>query len=105
MLRAVGLSASQMAAYLAGEQALVILVAGGLGTALGIAASYLFIPYFQVGGEKTSLVPPFVVRIAWGELWTIYALFALMFVVAVAVLIGLLVRMRIFEAVKMGEAG
>ncbi len=105
MLRAVGLSAGQMGAYLAGEQALLILIGGALGTALGLWASSLFIPYQQLGLDKTAQVPPFVVQIAWGDLWTIYALFGAMLVLAVLVLIVLLLRMRIFEAVKMGEAG
>ena len=105
MLRAVGLSVGQMAGYLAGEQALLILTGGGLGTVLGVVASLLFIPYLQVGAGKAAQVPPFVVQIAWGELWTIYAVFGAMFVVAVGVLILLLVRMKVFEAVKLGEVG
>lgn len=105
MLRAVGLSVGQMGIYLAGEQALLILAGGALGTALGLWASSLFIPFQQVGLDKTDQVPPFAVQIAWGELWTIYALFGAMFVLAVLVLIVLLLRMRIFEAVKLGEAG
>jgi putative ABC transport system permease protein len=103
MLRAVGLSALQMAGYLTGEQALLILIGAGMGTALGVSASSLFIPYLQVGADKTALVPPFVVQIAWDELWTIYAVFGVMFVLAVIVLIVLLLRMRVFEAVKLGE--
>ena len=67
--------------------------------------SSLFVPYFQVGADKTAQVPPFVVQIAWSELQTIYAVFGVMFVVAVSVLIVLLVRMRVFEAVKLGETG
>ena len=94
-----------MAAYLAGEQVILILTGAGLGTILGVTASRLFIPYLQVGADKTALVPPFVVQIAWTELWTIYAVFGAMFVIAVLVLIVLLVRMNVFEAVKMGEVG
>jgi putative ABC transport system permease protein len=105
MLRALGLSVAQMAGYLAGEQAMLILVGGGLGSALGIWASTLFIPYLQVGADKAARVPPFVVQIAWDQLWTIYAVFAAMFVVAVAVLVVLLVRIKVFEAVKLGEVG
>jgi putative ABC transport system permease protein len=105
MLRAVGLSVAQMAGYLAGEQALLISTGAGLGTGLGVWASSLFIPYLQVGADKTARVPPFLVHIAWGELRTIYAVFGAMFVVAVGVLIALLVRMRVFEAVKLGEVG
>jgi putative ABC transport system permease protein len=105
VLRAVGLSVWQMAGYLAGEQAVLILAGGGLGSALGIWASNLFIPFLQVGAGKAAQVPPFVVHIAWQELWIIYAVFGTMFVIAVLVLIALLVRMKIFEAVKLGEVG
>jgi len=102
-LRAVGLSMGQMAAYLAGEQALLILTGAGLGTVLGVAAGRLFIPYLQVGADKTAQVPPFAVQVAWQELGLIYAIFGVMFVAAVGVLLVLLARMRIFEAVKLGE--
>jgi putative ABC transport system permease protein len=104
MLRAIGLSVGQMSIYLAGEQAVLILTGVGLGTALGFLASRIFIPYFQVGSDKTALVPPFVVYIAWEQLATIYAIFGAMFVIAVAVLLILLIRMKIFEAIKLGEA-
>ena len=66
-------------------------------------ASNIFIPYLQIGSDKLSRVPPFVVRIAWSELRSIYAVFGIMFVVAVSVLVILLARMRVFEAVKLGE--
>jgi putative ABC transport system permease protein len=104
MLRAIGLSVGQMSLYLAGEQAVLILTGVGLGTALGFLASRIFIPYFQVGSDKTALVPPFEVHIAWEQLVTIYAIFGVMFVIAVAVLFTLLIRMKIFEAIKLGEA-
>jgi putative ABC transport system permease protein len=105
MLRAVGLSVLQMAGFLAAEQALIILTGAGLGTGLGVWASDQFIPFMQVGVEKTALVPPFLVQIAWSELRTIYAVFGAMLLVAVSVLIVLLVRMKVFEAVKLGEIG
>lgn len=103
MLRAIGLSISQMAAYLIGEQAALIFTGIGLGSMLGIWASVIFIPFLQVGSDKTARIPPFIVQIAWEQLGTIFALFGLMFVLAVLVLIGLLIRMKVFEAVKLGE--
>jgi len=103
MLRAIGLSKKQMAAYLAGELAVLILTGVSLGAGLGVAASALFIPYFQIGEGKTALVPPFVVQVAWEQLGLILAIFAAMFVVVVVVLAVLLNRMRVFEAVKLGE--
>ncbi len=102
-LRALGLSVWQMGFFLAGEQAVLILTGLGLGTGLGVWTSTLFIPYLQIGLTKTAQTPPFVVQIAWEQLWLIYAVFGVMFVLAVSVLIIMLVRMRIFEAVKLGE--
>ena len=103
MLRAIGLSTRQMAAYLAGELAALILTGVALGSGLGVWTSTLFIPYFQVGDDKTALVPPFVVQVAWEQLGIILIIFGAMFIVAVVVLALLLTRMRVFEAVKLGE--
>jgi putative ABC transport system permease protein len=100
MLRAVGLSVAQMATFLTVEQALIILSGGAVGTGLGVWASQLFIPFLQVGLQT----PPFIVRIAWSDLLIIYAIFGAILAVAVVVLVGLLVRMRMFEAIKLGEA-
>lgn len=99
-LRALGLGAGQMAAFLALEQAAVVLGGGAVGTAVGLAASRLFIPFLQIGPQT----PPFVVQIAWSELGAINAVFGAMFAVAVVALGALLGRMRIFEAIKLGEA-
>lgn len=103
MLRAIGLSKRQMAAFLTGELAALILTGVLVGSGLGILASKLFIPYFQIGADKTALVPPFVVQLAWQQLGMVLIVFAAMFLLAVAVLVVLLNRLRVFEAVKLGE--
>lgn len=103
MLRAVGLSVGQMVAELIGEQTTLVLTGIGIGTGLGALASRLFIPFFQVGADPSALVPPFVVQIAWDRLGAVYSVFAVMLVLIVSVLIGLLVRMRLFEALRLGE--
>ena len=103
MLRAVGLSARQMTALLASE--LVFLIAIGLivGSALGILFSQWFIPYLQVGASLTAHYPPFAVEIAWPSLLGMYAVFGLLFVGALSGLAALLLRMKIFQAIKLGE--
>jgi putative ABC transport system permease protein len=92
-----------MAAYLTGELAVLIVTGVALGAGLGIWASRLFIPYFQMGSDKTALVPPFIVQVAWGQLGIILVAFVAMFLLAIVVLAVLLTRMRVFEAVKLGE--
>jgi len=103
VLRAVGLSMKQMTVLLAWELAALILVGMVAGTALGVWVSAWFIPYLQVGVEASSHYPPFVVAIAWPAIMRIYLLFALLFLAALAGLTALLLRMKIFQAVKLGE--
>jgi putative ABC transport system permease protein len=63
----------------------------------------MFIPYLQVGTGPSAQTPPFVVKIAWSAIFRIYALFGLLFVGALGGLAALLLRMKIFQAVKLGE--
>jgi putative ABC transport system permease protein len=103
ILRAVGLSAGQMTSFLAWELIFLILTGLVVGTVLGAWMSNLFIPYLQVGTGPAARVPPFLVEIAWPAIFRIYALFGLLFVVALVVLALLLRRMKIFQAIKLGE--
>jgi putative ABC transport system permease protein len=103
VLRAVGLSAPQMAAFLGWELLLLLGTGVGAGTLLGVAASRVYIPYMQVGLTPETTLLPFLVIIAWPEIYRIYALFGGLFVVALIVLLAFLMRMKIFQAVKLGE--
>lgn len=102
-LRAMGLSPMQMTTFLAWELAFLIFLGLVAGTFLGSLISEVFIPYLQVGADPRATTPPFQVQIAWEAIMRIYALFGLLFVVALSVLAGLLLRMKIFQAIKLGE--
>jgi len=103
ILRAIGLSAGQMTSFLAWELAFLILTGLVVGTVLGVLVSNLFIPSLQVGTGLEQQIPKYLVVIAWPAIYRIWALFGIMFVVALVVLAVLLMRMRIFQAVKLGE--
>jgi putative ABC transport system permease protein len=103
MLRAIGLSIQQMTSLLAAELAFLVLLGIGVGTALGVFASRLFVPFLQIGASPQSQYPPFQIEIAWLSIAQIYMLFALLFIAALTVLSRLLVRMKIFQAIKLGE--
>ena len=100
VLRAVGLGSDQMLTLLAFELGLLIVSGLGLGTGLGVLVSQGFIPYLRVG---ETAVPPVLVEIAWPAISQIYLLFGLLFLAALVVLGGLMLRMKIFQAVKLGE--
>jgi putative ABC transport system permease protein len=103
MLRAIGLSIRQMTSLLAAELAFLVLLGIGVGTALGVFASRLFVPFLQIGASAQSQYPPFQIQIAWLSIVQIYILFAILFFAALGALSALLVRMKIFQAIKLGE--
>ena len=103
MLRAIGLSIKQMTSLLAAELAFLVLLGIGVGTALGVFASRLFVPFLQIGASAQSQYPPFQIEIAWLSIVEIYVLFVILFIVALSALSALLVRMKIFQAIKLGE--
>jgi putative ABC transport system permease protein len=104
VLRAIGLSVRQMIGFLGFEQVFLIVTGVSAGTGLGAWVSNLFIPFLQVGTARHINIPPFVVLIAWEDIARIYVVFGAMLLLAVAGMIWLLTRLRIFEAVKLGEA-
>jgi len=103
VLRAIGLTVGQMVAFLTGEQLTLIVTGAVTGTALGVWASYLFVPFLDVRGGPHPHTPPFVVQIAWTDIDRIYVVFGGMLLVGVGVMTIMLIRMRVFEAVKLGE--
>lgn len=103
MLRAIGLSTSQMNRLLAAELAYLILLGSGVGTLVGVLASRLFVPFLQIGASVQAQYPPFQITIAWMSIFQIYTLFFVLFLAASFVLSAFLRRMRIFQAIKLGE--
>ena len=103
VLRASGLSTRQMTSFLAWELIALILIGGGAGTAIGAWVSSLFIPFLQIGTEAAERYPPYRVEVAWSAIFQVYALFGVLFVITLVVLVWMLRRMRIFQAIKLGE--
>jgi putative ABC transport system permease protein len=103
MLRAIGLSASQMTILLASELAFLILMGLMAGTVLGAGISELFIPSLQIGNTPASRIPPYLVSIGWPTIIRIYELLGLLFLGTLILLATLLLRMRVFQAIKLGE--
>jgi putative ABC transport system permease protein len=103
VLRSIGLTIKQMIGFLIGEQLSMVSVGVAAGTALGIVASFLFVPFLQVGSDQHPQIPPFVVRIAWLDITWMLLIFAAMLIGVIAILVGLLMRMKIFQAVKLEE--
>ncbi len=104
ILRAMGLSTSQLVLSLGSEQITVTTAGIAAGSYLGLLSSYLFIPFYQIGYEQSDLIPPFVVQIAWDDVAQLVLAMLFMVLMAAVGTLWLLMRMKTFQAVKMGEA-
>jgi len=103
VLRAIGLSYGQMVSYLAWELAFLILMGIGAGTFLGVGAASWFIPYLQLGYGEAAYIPPYIIEISWPAILQIYSLFGIVFVLGLVGLVIMLQRMKISQAIKLGE--
>ena len=105
VLRAIGLSLSQLVTLLALEQFLTLGLGLGAGTVLGLAATQIFLPFLREGGVQQSSAPPFVIVNDPSDLGRIFIVLGSMLVVAVVGLAFILVRMKLHQAIKLGEEG
>jgi putative ABC transport system permease protein len=103
VLRAIGMSVGQMGAALALEQATLVFAGIAAGTGIGILAAYLFIPHLPMVVSARADILPSVVQIAWIDILRIYAVFAGMFAAGVGATLASLRKMKLFQAVKLGE--
>src|SRR6185369_8672625 len=103
ILMAVGLPKAQVVSYLVLERLFLMGIAIAGGTGVVYILCVLFIPLLQISIAGAAPVPPFTVLIGWTEsIWLIVA-FGVVLLFAVIGTIGYLVRIKIFQAVKLGE--
>jgi putative ABC transport system permease protein len=103
ILQALGLSVQQLIGYLALEQLLLMGLAIGFGALVGLVASTLYVPFLQVGAAPGAPVPPFWVLIGWTEAGGLSLAFGVILCLTIMGTILYLVRLKVFQAVKLGE--
>jgi putative ABC transport system permease protein len=103
ILRAIGLSSAQLFVLLMFEQVFLILLGVAAGTGFGLWTSNLFIPFLQVSADVNGQVPKFVVETAWNDIGRIYIVLGGMLAFGLVIMVGLLRRMKVYQAVKLGE--
>lgn len=104
VLRALGMSGRQVGVALVIEQVLLVLAGLGSGTGIGLLAAKIVIPLFQVGVGPHPGTPPFAPVIAWEQVLIIYGVFAIALLLTLTSLAVVLGRMKLFQAVKLGDA-
>lgn len=103
VLRAVGLSVRQLVALLGLEQLFTLGLGLGAGTGLGILATRLFLPFLRSGSSDDTSPIPFVIITDQSDVGLIIAVLGAMLIIAVIGLAVILARMKLNQAIKLGE--
>ncbi|MGG1517925.1 FtsX-like permease family protein [Paenibacillus oryzisoli] len=103
VLRAMGISYRQLIGMLVAEQILTSGAAVLIGIVTGNTGSRLFVPLFQLTFDSTSQVPPFQVSFDPRDQLHLYIMVTVMIGMGLLLLGTMLSRIKIHQAVKLGE--
>jgi putative ABC transport system permease protein len=103
VLRAMGLSRKQLTGMLLLEQIFTAGLSIALGIVIGKIASLLFLPFLQTTENVANSVPPFRVVFDSKDTTQLYIVVACMMLMGASLLLIHIRRLRVHQAVKMGE--
>jgi putative ABC transport system permease protein len=103
IFRAMGLSLAKVIGMIACEQVLVSGAAIFTGVIIGGAAGSLFIPLLQIVYSSAEQVPPFRIIADHGDYMKIFIVVSAMLLIGFTTLWRIITRIRIDQAVKLGE--
>jgi hypothetical protein len=103
LLRALGLSPSQLSAWLTIENAFLLAAGVVAGTGLGLVLSWLVLPFVTLTADARIVVPPVLVEIPWLAIGVVHLLAAVSLVVTVFVIGGILRRVPVSGVLRAGQ--
>jgi putative ABC transport system permease protein len=103
LLRAMGLSAKKVIGMISCEQVLISGSAIIMGIVIGGITGKLFVPLLQLTYSSAEQVPPFKVISYAGDYIKLYTVAAVMLLAGFAVLGTLISKIKISQAIKLGE--
>lgn len=103
VLRAMGVTFREIIGTLGYEQLLVSVASIAAGFVLGGVASDLFVPMFRTMYDAANQVPPFIVQGDGGDYIKMYIIIAVMLVGGFTILGGIIKKININKALKLGE--
>jgi putative ABC transport system permease protein len=103
ILRAMGLSRRQLTGMLLLEQIFTAGLSIGLGIGIGKLTSILFLPFLQTTDNSVNQIPPFRVVFEAADTTRLYVVVGIMMSIGVVLLITHIRRLKVHQAVKLGE--
>ena len=105
VMRAIGLSISQLITILSLEQFLTVGAGFSLGTLFGVIVSQVFLPFLQVSQNLDGVVPGFRIIVQRSDISNILIILGISLVIGLLILAFILIRLKLHEAYQTGRGG
>ena len=103
VFRAMGMSKREIIRMLINEQVFTGGLAIALGAGIGLLASHLYIPMIQIAYAGDNQALPLELMTKASDMVRLFVIVALVFVVCISVLVSIVNKLKISEALKLGE--
>ena len=103
ILRTLGFSRPQIFSVVLFEHLFVIVAGMGLGTAVGLRVGRLMLAFLGVDERGGQVVPPFIQRISWTEVFVVWGILGTVFVATIAAVVALYFRLAVSRALRIGD--
>jgi hypothetical protein len=103
LMRAVGLSRRQLAAWMSLEHGLLIVLSLVFGSAVGLLLSWLVLPLVVLTQDATAAIPEVIVVYPWSTIGSLVAAAIVVLAVVVAVVVTFLRRTGVGSLLRLGE--
>ena len=103
LLRALGLSPAQLGRWLAGEQAMLVLVSIGLGTSIGLLLTAVILPLVSLTQSGDPAFPPVEVLFPWDQILRLDIAILITLGIVVLAMTFTMRRIGLGSALRMGE--
>lgn len=101
--QAMGLTMRELASLLLNEQLCISLTSIGAGFGVGILASRLYMPMVRMSYMSNDSILPLETLLNRGDVFSLLFLIGVMLLLCLSILVVMLKRMKIFQALKLGE--
>ncbi len=100
--QALGVRRGEIMATISVEYVLTLLYGLVLGAGGGLAASYLYVPLFRLTDDVGQAIPPFLPSVNWQSANLIILAMGVTLLLIETVILGSVVRLKIFETLRLG---
>ena len=86
------------------EQSFIVIAGMGLGTIVGLQIGRLMMDFLGTDERGENVLPPFLLAVSWPEIFVVWGILGAVFVVTIAAVVLLYLRLAVHRALRIGDA-